>query len=114
MNKKDLLFELSNNTYATLKPSGIHGIGVFAICDIPKGTKNIFSSDKSEWHKVEKKEVDALPGHAKALVENHCLYDEDHYFIPEYGFKVFIIFEQIITQIGAEHRRRHNIFSLHF
>jgi SET domain-containing protein len=89
MNKKDLLFELSNNTYTTLKPSGIHGIGVFAICDIPKGTKNIFSSDKSEWHKVEKKEVDALPGHAKALVENHCLYDEDHYFIPEYGFKLF-------------------------
>lgn len=89
MNKKDLLFELSHNTYATLKPSGIHGIGVFAICDIPKGTKNIFSSDKSEWHKVEKKEVDALPGHAKALVENHCLYDEDHYFIPEYGFKLF-------------------------
>ncbi|MEY4336193.1 MAG: hypothetical protein RLZZ45_1112 [Bacteroidota bacterium] len=89
MNKKDLLFELSNNTYATLKPSGIHGIGVFAICDIPKGTKNIFSSDKSEWHKLEKKEVDALPGHAKALVENHCLYDENHYFIPEYGFKLF-------------------------
>jgi SET domain-containing protein len=22
-------------------------------------------------------------------VENHCLYDEDHYFIPEYGFKLF-------------------------
>jgi len=89
MNKKDLLFELKHHSYATLRPSGIHGIGVFAICDIPKGTKNIFSRDESEWHKVEKKEVDTLPDHAKALVENHCLYDEDHYFIPEYGFKLF-------------------------
>lgn len=89
MNKKDLLYDLRHNTYATLKPSGIHGIGVFAICDIPKGTKNIFSADRSEWHRIEKKEVDTLPTHAKALVENHCLYDDDHYFIPEYGFKLF-------------------------
>jgi SET domain-containing protein len=89
MNKKDLLFDLRHNSYATLKPSGIHGIGVFAICDIPKGTKNIFSNDRSEWHKVEKKEVETLPEHVRALVENHCLYDNDHYFIPSYGFKIF-------------------------
>ena len=89
MNKKDLLFELRNETYATLRPSGVHGIGVFAICDIPKGTNNIFSKDRSEWHRIQKKEVDTLPKHAKQLVENHCLYDDDHYFIPEYGFKLF-------------------------
>lgn len=89
MNKKDLLHDLRHNTYATLKPSGIHGIGVFAICDIPKGTQNIFSKDQSEWYKVSRKEVEALPDHAKGLVENHCLYDDDHYFIPSYGFKMF-------------------------
>lgn len=89
MNKKDLLYELAHATFATLRPSGVHGIGVFAIRDIPKGTKNIFSSDDAEWHKISRKEVDDLPAHAKELVENHCLYDDDHYFIPEYGFKLF-------------------------
>lgn len=89
MDKKDLLQELTHATFATLRPSGVHGIGVFAIRDIPCGTKNIFSSDGAEWHKISRKEVDDLPSHAKHLVENHCLYDDDHYFIPEYGFKMF-------------------------
>jgi len=30
---------LNNEVYATLRPSKIHGIGVFAIRNIPKGTK---------------------------------------------------------------------------
>jgi len=30
--------QLNNEVWATLKPSPIHGIGVFAIRDIPKGT----------------------------------------------------------------------------
>lgn len=89
MNKKELLHELAHSTYATLRPSAVHGIGVFAICNIPKGTKNIFSKHDAEWHQVSRKEVDALPDHVKGLIENHCLYDDDHYFIPSYGFKIF-------------------------
>lgn len=42
MNKEALLKELANATYVMIKPSPLHGIGVFAIRDIPKGTKNIF------------------------------------------------------------------------
>ena len=26
--------------------------------------------------------------HSRELIENHCLFDEDSYFIPEYGFKL--------------------------
>ena len=29
----------------------------------------------------------ALPSHTKFLVENYCLYDQDNYFVPDYGFK---------------------------
>ena len=88
MNKEALLKELSESTYVMIKPSPLHGIGVFAIRDIPKGTKNIFSQGVGEWIKVSKQEVDALPQHSKDLIENHCLFDEDHYFIPDYGFKL--------------------------
>ena len=89
MNKADLLNELYKETYATLKPSSIHGIGVFAIRNIEKGTKNIFSSTAEAWIPVAKEEVDLLPSHSQQLIENHCLYDDKHYFIPEYGFKLF-------------------------
>lgn len=88
MNKVELLNELKNNTFVRLKPSTIAGIGVFAIRKIPKGQRNIFSNNKSEWIKIPKNEVYELPVHSRELVENFCLYDEAHYYVPEYGFKL--------------------------
>ncbi|MEI2749378.1 MAG: SET domain-containing protein [Ferruginibacter sp.] len=88
MNKAQLLAELAQNTFVALKPSPIEGIGVFAIADIKEGQSGLFSKDKSEWIAVTKAEVEALPPHSRFLVENHCLYDDEHYFIPEYGFKM--------------------------
>ena len=90
MTKKDkLLQQLHQHTFAILKPSPLHGIGVFAITAIQKGERKIFSDHESEWIEVSKEEVDALPQHARSLVENHCLFNETHYYIPEYGFKIF-------------------------
>ena len=90
MTKKDkLLQQLQHHTFATLKPSPLHGIGVFAITAIQKGERKIFSDHESEWIEVSKEEVDALPQHAKDLIENHCLFNETHYYVPEYGFKIF-------------------------
>jgi SET domain-containing protein len=90
MTKKDkLLQQLHQHTFAVLKPSPLHGIGVFAITAINKGERKIFSDHESEWIEVSKEEVDALPQHAKDLIENHCLFNETHYYVPEYGFKIF-------------------------
>ena len=88
MNKADLLKELSQNTFVILRPSAVQGIGVFAIRDISKGQRQLFSQDKSEWIKIPKEEVEKLPEHSRFLVENHCLYDDNNYFVPEYGFKM--------------------------
>lgn len=88
MTKAELLSELAHNTLVMLKPSPVQGIGVFAITDIPAGQRNIFSRDTSEWIAVSKDEVAQLPEHSRAVVENYCLYDNDNYFIPEYGFKM--------------------------
>ena len=106
MNKEALLKELASSTYVMIKPSPLHGIGVFAIRDIPKGTKNIFSKGVGDWIKVSKEEVDALPQHSKDLVENHCLFDEDHYFIPDYGFKL------VDLVIYLNHSETPNVISL--
>jgi SET domain-containing protein len=90
MTKKDkLLQQLHQHTFAMLKPSPLHGIGVFSITAIKKGERKIFSDHESEWIEISKEEVDALPQHARDLVENHCLFNETHYYIPEYGFKIF-------------------------
>ncbi len=106
MNKEALLKELANTTYVMIKPSRLHGIGVFAIRDIPKGTSNIFSKGVGDWIKVSKEEVEALPQHSKDLIENHCLFDEDFYFIPDYGFKLLDLV------IYLNHSETPNVISL--
>ena len=88
MNKEALLKQLAESTYVMIKASPVHGIGVFAIRDIRKGTQDIFSQGVGEWIEVSKEEVDALPKHSRDLVENHCLFDDKSYFIPDYGFKL--------------------------
>lgn len=88
MTKAELLQELSQETYAALKPSTVHGIGVFAIRDIPKGCKDIFSKNVGEWIKLPIADVEKLPEHSRMMIETYCVYDEQDYYVPDYGFKV--------------------------
>jgi len=88
MTKEELLKELSQETYVALRPSAVHGIGVFAITDIPKGCKDLFSKNIGSWVKLPVADVDRLPEHSRSLVETYCLYDEENYYVPDYGFKV--------------------------
>ena len=89
MTKEELLKELAGNTWVMIKPSPIEGIGVFALQDIPEGCRSMFSktTENEQWISISKIEVDNLPSHTKALIENYCLYDEENYFVPDYGFK---------------------------
>lgn len=88
MTKQELLHELQHETYVSLKPSTTHGIGVFAIRDIPKGCRSIFSKDTGNYIQLSMAEVDQLPEHAKDFIETYYLYDADHYFIPAQGCKI--------------------------
>lgn len=87
--KQRLLEELSQNSYVMLKPSPVEGVGVFAIRDIPKGCRTLFSApDPAEqWITITQQEWEQLPAPAQFLVTNYCLYDELHYFVPAQGFK---------------------------
>lgn len=106
MNKEALIKELQQSTYVMIKPSPLHGIGVFAIRDIPKGTRDIFSQGVGEWIKLTIAEVEALPKHSRDLVENHCLFDEEHYYVPDYGFKL------VDLVIYLNHSETPNIISI--
>ena len=88
MTKEELLTELQNETYIMLKPSAVSGIGVFAICDIPEGCRNIFSKDAGGWIQLSMAEVEQLPASSREFIETYYLYDADHYFIPDHGCKV--------------------------
>ena len=88
MKHAKLLEQLRNQTYVMLKSSPVHGIGVFAIKNIPKGGRDIFSKNTGEWIKLPISEVETLPEYSRNLIETYCLFDNENYFVPEYGFKV--------------------------
>jgi len=88
MTKEELLYELTHETSVALKASPIHGIGVFAVCDIPKGCKTIFSKNTGGWIKLSFAETEQLPPHVKDFIETYYLYDAENYFIPDHGCKV--------------------------
>lgn len=88
MNKESLLHELQYETFVALHPSPIHGIGVFAVCDIPKGCRSLFSEDPGEWIALSFEEVEQLPAHSREHIETYYLYDATHYFVPAHGCKI--------------------------
>ena len=89
MPRQRLLDGLRSDCYVMLRPSPIAGIGVFAVADIPKGCRDMFTRPEppEQWIALSRAEVESLPAHARFLVENYCLYDEHQYFVPEHGFK---------------------------
>jgi SET domain-containing protein len=89
MKKFELLQEIRDHTYIMLMPSTVEGVGVFAIVNIPKGCRDMFSKPGTddEWVEIDRQEVDRLPTHARRLIENYCLFDQTRYFVPAGGFK---------------------------
>lgn len=60
--------------YARIMPSKIHGVGVFAIRDIPKGTR-LFDKDDSElvWMKKSDLDLAELPRGIRQLYDQFCI-----------------------------------------
>ena len=60
------------DVYTRLRPSPIHGIGVFAIRKIKKGTY-IFSNDEAPMRWVNAKTLKGLPREVRRLYEDFCV-----------------------------------------
>lgn len=73
-----------SNCYTRLRPSKIHGVGVFAIREIPKGT-NIFKDDMSDMEWIDPSEVKQKSGEIKRLYEDFCVQSKGKYGCPR-GF----------------------------
>jgi hypothetical protein len=70
-----------DGVYARLKPSPIHGVGVFAISDIPKGTY-IFEPDDDKLVSVSEDETRALPSNLPQLYVDFCVLKNKTYQCP--------------------------------
>jgi len=65
-----------NNVYTRLCRSPIHGIGVFAIRDIPKGT-NLFADDESQMVEYDQEILKDLSPEIKQLYDDFCIFKSE-------------------------------------
>jgi SET domain-containing protein len=79
MNTKHLPHE---GVYTRLKPSKIHGVGVIAIRDIPKGT-SVFTEDDDDIVWIDKKEIVDLPPPLRKFYDDFCIVKRDKYGCPK-------------------------------
>lgn len=70
------------DAFTRLKPSPIHGVGVFAIRPIAKGSC-VFSADRSSFVWVSKKRIEDFPVWLKQLYDDfYLIKSDDNYACP--------------------------------
>ena len=70
-----------DGVYTRLMPSATHGVGVFAIIDIPKG-KYVFEPDDDALVSINASQAESLPAPIRKLYEDFCVLEDDIYACP--------------------------------
>ena len=89
ISKKKILQHLENEVYCRLGVSPIHGIGVFALRDIPKGVLPLKSYLKFKEIDIRKDEIKDLPSGVREQLDVFCYYDKKKISIPTIGMNSF-------------------------
>jgi len=85
MNKKQLLENLKNDIYCRLKTSSIHGVGVFAIRNIPKGIDPFKGCEIERWIGFKESELKDLRPEVKKMVYDLSAFQKGKVWIPNFG-----------------------------
>lgn len=85
MNKIELLNHLHNEVYCRLMPSPSHGVGVFAISDIPAGTDPFLGCWNGDYVPITEEQLSELKEGVQNMVRAYCVLQEGVWYVPEIG-----------------------------
>ena len=101
--KEKLLNHLKDQIYCRLGASKIHGIGVFALRDIPKGFYPLLSLTPNNDVVFRPEEIEKLPVGVKTLIDIFSYVDDDEILVPRQGFNTLHL------QIYLNHSKQPNL-----
>ena len=87
--KKEILRHLQSDVYCKIGVSKTHGVGVFAIREIPKGAAPLRSLRRHREIEFSVKELKKLPKEVKKQVDVFCFVDDGTALIPDIGLNAF-------------------------
>lgn len=86
MVSKQQVLKRLQRTYCRIQPSPIHGVGVFAVRDIPAGEDPFFGSGDPDAVRFTKDELVGLDPEVLRLIDDFLVFDEDGSVeVPEEG-----------------------------
>jgi len=89
MTKKEIIQDLEKNIYCRIRPSRIHGVGVFAIRRIPKGAYPLVSIRDVPVIPIPEKEIlnnKKIPGAVKTMVRAFYARQNGNLCFPAHSF----------------------------
>lgn len=84
--KSRLLKYLKHDVYVRVGRSETHGIGLFAIRDIPKGANPFKSLLKYDFIAFDLSDLAAIPEEARKMVHDYCAQENGKIYVPSAGF----------------------------
>ncbi len=102
--KERLHDHLKNEVYCRLGVSTIHGVGVFALRDIAKGTlplRSMVTHDEIKFSRIELKQV---PGSVRKHLSDFCLVEGGRVYVPEIGMNA------VNLSVYLNHSKTPNLF----
>jgi hypothetical protein len=91
MRRPELLRKVLANCYCRLETSPIHGIGVFAVRDIPRGTnpfETLLKYARPGYVRITDDELDALPPKLSCVIKALYVPTEGKVYLPTSGTNV--------------------------
>jgi SET domain len=109
MKRIDLLSRVLQDCYCRLQPSKIHGIGVFAIREIPKGTNPFKTLPKYAdfgYVRIIQDELDALPPKLSDAIRALFIPTDGVMHIPNHGLNVIRLNSYLNHSVNPNMRTR--------
>ncbi len=84
--KKAKILKNLKKTYCRIMPSKTHGVGVFAIRDIPKNTDPFHGANSPRWIKFKTSELKGMDPEITKMIDDFWVIEKDQtVLIPENG-----------------------------
>jgi SET domain-containing protein len=77
MNIQNRILHNLKNTYCRIQPSAIHGIGVFAIRDIPKNTNPFKGIKRQKWAEINNNELKDADKNILKMINDFYVVEKD-------------------------------------
>lgn len=95
MDRKTIARHLQQEVHCRIGVSQLHGVGVIAVCRIPKGRRVLRSTLSTRDIRVPRSALEGLPAATRRLIEAFCEHDRRSFWLPRAGLNALSLYQYL-------------------